>query len=175
MYLEKGLLLFYGNLYYLIWFSVVAPYTQLALALKKNLIYSATVVLDFILSLICWVVFLPSLNIIGIDLGKWIYLLPQAIILRFFINKSHKLGKMSVKNILNLVSLIILSIISFLLIFNFETFLSRIIIFFIVTSIYILLLLCTKVISKTDIRNILNIFNPKKMINYIKSELDFFT
>ncbi len=169
-YFEKGLFFFYGCLLSLLIFPLKNPYSALIIAAGRMKMYATIEILPFVFSLISWIFFIPLFNIVGIELGAWIALIPNIMIFRLYCIKQFNVDKLKKHEFWNVFMLFILIFISFFvssmqipLIFNVLTFL-------IIIGCYLVFLLSVKIIDKKDIRYILDNINLKKMIKYIKEE-----
>ena len=134
------------------------------------LIYIFMEILTFTFSLICWIFFFPLLNIIGIELGRWIALIPNIIIIRIYCAKYFSVDKLCKQEFWNLFIVFILIFISFFVVSMQIPMIFMILIFIIISGSYIVFLFSTRIIQKKDIKYILDNINPKKMIKYIQEE-----
>lgn len=171
-YYQHGLVVFYGSLISLLNFGVFVPYSSLIFADARIKIYIYTVTFAFIFSLICWILFIPSLGIIAINLAGWIYWIPVSVFIRYYCYKYYKIGRMEKKLIFNYLILIIFGISSFFLsVFAYNKPLLLISFTIIIILLYLLILFIFKILTKKDFEFFREIINPKKMINYIKTEI----
>ncbi len=170
IYLEKGLFLYIGYLISLLSFSIIGPYTPLIIASEKFKIYTVTLFISFIFSILSWVFLFPFLGILAINFGTWISAIPQTIFIRYYCFKYFKTGKLKFKNALNLVVIFSMIFVSFsFLSLNFPI-LIRILFCLFILILYLGFLTLTKLLTRNDFKYILNVINPKKMVNYIKEE-----
>ena len=169
-YFEKGLFFFYCYLITMLNFPLIAPYASLIIVTEKVKMYIGFQILPFVFSLISWIFFFPMVNIIGIELGGWIAIIPNLIITRIYCAKHIGVYKLRKQEFWNLIMLFILIFISFIASTMQFPFLFKILIFIIISGSYFLFLFSTKIMKKEDIKYIIDILNPKKMINYIKKE-----
>lgn len=170
-YFEKGLLFFYAYLLILLVYPLKTPYTSLIIATEKLHIYLVMETLLFVLSLISWMLFLPTLNIIGIELGVWIGHIPNIIIARLYCAKHFCVDKLRKQEFWNLGMLLILIFFSFILTSMQIPLILAVLTFIIISGCYLVFLFLTKIMGKKDIKYILDNINPKKMINYIQEEV----
>lgn len=171
IYYEKGLLLFYGSLIYLMYFPLFIPYSTLVFASERMKIYTLIVLFRFVFIFFSWFIFIPIINITGIVIGWWILMIPNTIIIRYYCAKNFNIGYISKTEFIHLILAFFLFFISFIIaIQNLHTFLSVILLLIMVAS-YILYLFKTKILRKKDITLLLDLINPEKMVKYIKNEL----
>jgi len=170
IYLEKGLFLYIGYLISLISFSIIGPYTPLIVASEKFKIYTVTLFISFIFSLTSWFLLIPVLNILAINLGIWISSIVQTIYVRYNCNKYFKVGKMKLNYALNLIFIISMIFIS-IYFFNLNlSFILRTLFSLSLLILYLGFLISTKLLTRDDINYVINVINPKKMLDYIKEE-----
>jgi O-antigen/teichoic acid export membrane protein len=170
VYFENGIILYFGYLISLIGFSILGPYTPLIVASEKFKVYTLNLFIPMFFSIVSWIMFIPIINIVGINLGSWISIIPQAIFIRYYCFKYFKTGKLSKRYLLNLVVITILIFFSFyLLSWNFPFFI-RIIYVLILLGAYLGFLLYTRLLTMEDFRYFKSVINPKEMIDYIKEE-----
>ena len=171
LYLEKGLFLYFGYLISLINFSIIGPYTPLIIASEKFKVYTGTLFISLIFTILSWVFLIPFLDILAINLGTWISTIPQTIFIRYYCFKYFKTGKLKFKNALNLAVISSMIFVSFYLFsLNLSIFI-RIFFCLFILILYLGFLLLTKLLTKNDFRYLLNVINPKEMVNYIKEEI----
>lgn len=171
-YYDNGIVLYFGGLIALFSFGVFVPYSSLIFASGKLKIYIFTHVFLLIFLLISWFLLIPPLGVIAIDLVKWIYWIPNAIVIRYYCVKYFNIGKMEKNNILNYLILLIFMISSFFLSIYIHDELIPIMISIVsFLSLYIIVLFVFKILNKQDLEFFREIFNPKKMFNYIKTEI----
>ena len=171
IYLEKGLFLYFGYLISLISFSIFGPYSPLIIASEKYKIYTVTVFISFIFSLTSWIFLIPILNIHAIKLGTWIAVIPQTIFIRYYCFKYFKIGKLKFKYALNLVVISSMIFVSFYLFSLNFSILIRILFCLLILILYLGFLLLSKLLTRNDFKYIINVINPKKMVSYIKEEI----
>jgi len=169
-YFEKGLSFFYAYLLTLLAFPLMAPYSSLIIATEKMKIYLAMEILSFVFSMIFWIFFLPQLNIIGIMLGGWIALIPNIIIARLYCVKRFDVDKLKKHEFWNLIFLFILILISFIVATKQIPLYFTVLTFLIISGFYLVFLFSTKILTKKDIKYILESISLKKMVNYIQEE-----
>ncbi|KKN17499.1 hypothetical protein LCGC14_0965240 [marine sediment metagenome] len=169
-YFEKGLFFFYGSLLTLLIFPLMIPYSALIIATEKMKMYITVEILFFVFSLISWIFFIPQFNIVGIELGAWIALIPNIIILRLYCIKHFSVDKLKKHEFWNVFMIFILIFFSLFASSKQLPFFFNVLTFLIIIGCYIVFLLFAKIIDKRDIRYILDNINPKKMINYIQEE-----
>ena len=167
---ESGLLLYFGYLISLISFSLTGPYTPLIIASVKFKVYTISLIIPFIFAIISWFFFIPPFNILGINLGVWISIIPQSIFIRYYCFKYFKTGNMHLKYGLNLSVIFVMICVSFF-IFSLQLFIviRAIIILGILLS-YLGFLIFTKLLTKSDYKYLKSVVNPKEMLNYIRNE-----
>ena len=170
IYLEKGLFLYFGYLIILLNFSIVGPYSPLIIATEKYKIYTITLFISLIFSILSWVILIPSLGILAIKLGTWIGFIPVAIIIRYYSFKYFKIGKLKFNNALNLVVIFSMIIVSFYIYSLDFSILIKIFFCLFMLFLYLSFLILTKVLTRNDFKYFINLINPKKMIDYIKEE-----
>ncbi len=171
IYLEKGLFLYFGYLISLISFSIFGPYSPLIIASEKYKVYTLTIFISLIFSILSWVFLISFFDIFAIRFGTWIAGIPQTIVIRYFCFKYFKIGKLRFKNALNLVVISLMIFVSFYLFSLNLTILIRILFCLFILIFYLGFLLLTKLITRNDFKYIINVINPKKMIDYIKEEI----
>ena len=169
-YYENGLYFFYGFLLSLLPFSLIIAYTSLVVGAEKMKTYYLIEAILFLFSLISWLVFIPRFNIIGIELGSWIALIPNILILRIFCVKKFEIGRLGMKESLHYIILFSLFSISFLIAFKQLHLWLLFIFLFIIIGFYLAFLFLSKILTRKDIKYILEVINPKKMIDYVKTE-----
>jgi len=170
IYFENGLLLYFGFLISLISFSLIGPYSPLIVVAEKFKIYTLNLLLTLIFSVMSWILLIPFMGIVAINLGTWFSIIPQTILIRYYCYKYFKTGNLKLKYALNL--LFIFSMISigfFIYSFNLPI-LIRICITLIILVLYLGFLVSTKILTREDTRYILSVIHPKKMFDYIKEE-----
>jgi len=170
IYFENGLILYFGYLISLISFSILGPYTPLLIASEKFKIYTVTLLISFIFSLTSWFLLIPVLNILAINLGTWISGIVQTLYVRYKCNKLFKIGKMKLNSALNLIFTISMIFISIYLFYLNLSFILRTLFSLSLLILYLGFLIYTKLLTKDDIKYIINVINPKKMVDYIKEE-----
>ncbi|KKN50698.1 hypothetical protein LCGC14_0630070 [marine sediment metagenome] len=170
IYLEKGLVLYIGYLISLLSFSIIGPYTPLIIASEKFKIYTVTLFISFVFSLISWIFLFPVLNILAINLGTWISVIVQTIYIRYSCNKHFQIGKMKLKTALNLIFIISMIFISIYFFYLYLSFILRIILSLSLLILYFGFLISTKLLTRDDFNYVINVINPKKMLDYIKEE-----
>ncbi|KKK48437.1 hypothetical protein LCGC14_3145130, partial [marine sediment metagenome] len=171
IYLEKGLFLYFGYLIILLNFSIVGPYSPLIIATEKYKIYTITLFISLIFSILSWVILIPSLGILAIKLGTWIAVIPQTIFIRYYCFKYFKIGKLKFKYALNLVVISSMIFVSFYLFSLNFSILIRILFCLLILILYLGFLLLSKLLTRNDFKYIINVINPKKMVSYIKEEI----
>lgn len=170
IYLEKGLFLYFGYLISLISFSILGPYTPLIIVSEKFKTYTINLFISLIFSIASWILLIPSLNILGITLGSWISVIIQTIYIRSNTNKYFKIGKMKLSSTLNLIVIISMIFISICLFYLNLLFLVRTLLWLSLLILYLGFLISTKLLTRNDIKYIIDVINPKKMLDYIKEE-----
>ncbi len=170
IYLQKGLFLYFGYLISLINFSIIGPYTPLIVASEKYKVYTGTLFISLIFSILSWVFFIPFLDIIAINLGIWISAIPQTIFIRYYCFKYFKTGKLKFKNALNLVVIFSMIFVSFYFFSLNFSILIRILFCLFILILYLGFLILTKLLTRNDFTYFMNVINPKKMFDYIKEE-----
>ena len=170
IYFENGLFLYFGYLISLISFSIIGPYTPLIVVLEKFKVYTFNLFISLIFSILSWIFLIPILNLLAINLGIWISIIPQTIFIRYYCFKYFKTGKLKLNNALNLVVIFSMIIVSFYFFsLNLSLFL-RIFISLFILILYLVFLLLTKILTRDDFTYFMNVINPKKMLDYIKEE-----
>lgn len=170
IYYEQGLYFFYGCLLFIMRFALLDPYSSVLIAENQLKFFTFSKILKFVLSLISWILFIPYFSIIGIELGNWIFLIPNIIIIRIYSHKKNGIGNPDAKELMHYSVLVILFIICFFIAsLNLEVLLSGLVLLIII-GLYLIFLLAAKLITRKDIDYIFDIINPKKMINYIRDE-----
>ncbi|MHA2287927.1 MAG: lipopolysaccharide biosynthesis protein [Promethearchaeota archaeon] len=170
VYFENGMILYFGYLVSLISFSILGPYTPLIVASEKFKVYTFNLLISLIFAISSWILFIPLLNIVGINLGTWISVIPQTVFIRYYCFKYFKTGKLSRKSVWNLVVIIAMIFFSFYIFsLNFQFFI-RIIFSVIILVSYLGFLLYTKLLTREDFKYFMSVINPKEMIEYIKKE-----
>jgi len=170
IYLEKGLFLYIGYLISLLSFSILGPYTPLIIASEKFKIYTMTLFINFIFSLTSWIFLLPVLNILAINLGSWISVIVQTLYIRYKCYKYFKIGKMKLNTALNLIFIISMIFISIYFFYLNLSFILRTLFSLSLLILYLGFLISTKLLTKDDFNYVINVINPKKMVDYIKEE-----
>ena len=170
IYFEKGLFLYFGYLISLIGFSIFGPYSPLLIASEKYKVYTGTLFISLIFSILSWVFLIPFLGILAINLGTWISIIPQTIFIRYYCFKYFKTGKLKLNNALNLVVIFSLIFVSFYFFSLNFSFLLRIFISLFILILYLGFLISTKILTRDDLTYFINVINPKKMLDYIKEE-----
>jgi len=169
-YYEKGMYFFYGYLLSLLPFSFMIAYNSLIVSAEKMKMYYLTETISFIFSLISWFVLIPLLNIVGIEIGSWIALIPNIIIMRIYSSKQFNIGNLYKKEILHFIVLFILFSISLFLSFKHVSSWILVVSYILVVAIYSLFLYLFKILRKSDIKYIFEVINIKKMVNYVRTE-----
>ena len=170
IYLEKGLFLYFGYLISLIGYTIIGPYTPLIIASNKFKVYTCTVFIGLIFSILSWVFLIPFLGILAINLGLWSSIIPQTIFIRYYCFKFFKTGKLKFRNALNLVVIFSMIIVSFYFFSLNFSILIRILFCLFILILYLGFLILTKLLTRTDFKYVINVINPKKMFDYIKKE-----
>jgi O-antigen/teichoic acid export membrane protein len=172
IYYEKGLILYYFFLFALMEFPLFFSYTPLVLAGEKFKIYTKIKFFEFLFSIICWIFLIPKLGIIAIVFARLIFIIPNSIIFRNFCQKEFGIGKPSRQEKINLLILVIFIFCGYLVsLFHFNLLIS-IFFFLIIIGLYFGFLSINKIMKKEDIIYILDLLNPSKMKDYIKSEFN---
>ncbi|MHA1491132.1 MAG: lipopolysaccharide biosynthesis protein [Promethearchaeota archaeon] len=170
IYYEQGLYFFYGCLLFIMRFALLDPYSSVLIASNQLKLFTFLKTLNFVLALVFWILSIPYFSIIGIELGNWVFLIPNIIIIRIYSHKKNGVGNVDIKEIMHYSVLVILFVICFFIAsLNLGVLLSGLILLIII-GLYIIFLFTTKLFSRKDIDYILDIINPKKMINYIRDE-----
>jgi len=170
IYYEQGLYFFYGCLLFIMRFALLDPYSSVLIASNQLKLFTFLKSLKFVSALVSWILFIPYFNIIGIELGNWIFLIPNIIIIRIYSHKKNSIGDVDIKEIMHYSVLVILFIICFFIAsFNLDVLLSGLILLMII-GLYIIFLFKAKIFTRKDIDYIIDIINPKKMITYIRDE-----
>ena len=170
IYFENGLFLYFGFLISLISFSLIGPYTPLIVVLEKFKVYTINLFISLIFSITTWIFLIPFLNILAINLGSWISIIPQTIFIRYYCFKYFKTGKLKLNNALNLVVIFSMIIVSFYFFSLNLSLLLRIFITLIILISYLGFLIYRKILTRNDYTYFMNVINPKKMVDYIKEE-----
>ena len=169
-YFEKGLFFFYFYLLTLLNIPLIAPHSSLIIATEKMKMYLAMQILPFVFSWISWIFLLPQFNIIGIELGGWIAIIPNIIITRIYCTKHFGIDKLRKQEFWNLFMLFVLIFISFIVASKQIPLIFTVLAYIIITGCYLIFLFSAKIMHKKDIKYILDNINPKKMISYIQEE-----
>ena len=170
IYFDNGLFLYFGYLISLISFSTLGPYTPLIVVLEKFKVYTINLFIGLIFSITSWIFLIPFLNILAINIGTWISIIPQTIFIRYYCFKYFKTGKLKLNNALNLVVILSMIFVSFYVFSLNLSLLLRIFISLFILILYLGFLLSTKILTRDDITYFMNVINPKKMLDYIKEE-----
>lgn len=170
IYLEKGLFLYFGYLISLISFSILGPYTPLIIASEKFKVYTFNLFFSLIFSIASWILLIPFLNILAINLGAWISVLVQTIYIRYNCYKHFKIGKMKLNTALNLIFIIFMIFMSFYFFYLNLSFILRTLLSLSLLILYLVFLISTKLLTRDDFNYIINVINPKKMLDYVKEE-----
>jgi len=170
IYFENGLFLYFGYLISLLNFSLYGPYSPLIIASEKFKVYTFSLIISFTFSIASWSFLIPVFNILGITLGMWISMIPNAIFIRYYCYKYFKIGKMNVKTAFNLSIIISMIFISIYFYYSDLSLLLRILFSLSLLILYLGFLISTKLLTKDDLNYVINVINPKKMIDYIKEE-----
>ena len=109
-------------------------------------------------------------NILAINIGTWISIIPQTIFIRYYCFKYFITGKLKLNNALNLVVILSMIFVSFYVFSLNLSLLLRIFISLFILILYLGVLLSTKILTRDDITYFMNVINPKKMLDYIKEE-----
>lgn len=171
IYYEKGLILFYGNLLYIISYPLCSAYISLLYASVRIKIYAWVSVSRFFFVAISWFIFIPIFNIIGIIIGWWFFKIPETIIIRIYCQKNFNVGKITKSESLHLIVISFLIFICFIVISKDLSLIYLGIIVSILLISYLLYLFGFKILGKNDINIIRDIINTKEVIKYIKDEL----
>jgi O-antigen/teichoic acid export membrane protein len=170
-YYLNGINVFYGSIVFMVGSAIFGPYSALIFVSGKLKIYLLYNLVTIILVVICWYFLIPTLNIFAIDLGRWIALIPNLIIVRGYCYKKFKLGGFQLKNVITFSFTLIFSIIGYILSLYLENNVFPIIISTgILLGIYICLLYISKVITNKDIRFLIATINPKIFLKQFKDE-----
>jgi len=170
IYFENGLFLYFGFLISLISISLIGPYTPLIVVLEKFKVYTFNLFISLIFSITSWIFLIPFLNILAINLGTWISIIPQTIFIRYYCFKYFKTGKLKLNNALNLVVIFSMIFVSFYVFSLNLSLLLRIFISSFILILYLGFLIYTKILTRDDLTYFMNVINPKKMLDYIKEE-----
>ena len=170
IYYDTGIYLFFGFLFALLNIPLSGAYPSLLVALGKLKFYTFIEAFIFIFSILSWIFLIPTLNIIGIEFGIWFSIIPISIITRIYCNKKINIGKMEKRQLLHYFILILILIVTYIIIIKQIALIYSIILFFIIVSIYIFMLFVFKILNRKDIKYLLDVINPGKMINYVRDE-----
>ncbi|MCF2141392.1 MAG: oligosaccharide flippase family protein [Candidatus Lokiarchaeota archaeon] len=171
IYYEKGLLLYYGYLLGLMVIPLQGSYSPLLFISEKLKFFTLLSIINFLFSIISWIIFIPSLDILGINLGSWIFFLPNIILIRIYCIKKLKLGYFQKEELSHLLILVLLFISCFIIVKYEIKFFFLVLLTFSIFILYAIFLFKKKILSKADISYIKDMINPKKMIEYIGSEI----
>ncbi|MCP6719122.1 MAG: oligosaccharide flippase family protein [Patescibacteria group bacterium] len=170
IYYEQGLYFYYGCLLFTMRFALLDPYSSVLIASNQLKLFTFLKTLNFVSALVSWIFFIPIFGIIGIELGNWIFLIPNIIIIRIYSHKKNGIGNIDIKELMHYsVSVILFIICFFITSLNLGLLLSGLILLIIV-GLYVMFLFKAKLFTRKDIEYIFDIINPKKMINYIRDE-----
>lgn len=171
IYHQQGLYFYYGFLLYLLPFSLYVPYSNFIISANKMKAYYLIEGILLLFSLVSWFVFIPLFDIIGIEVGGWIAILLNLLILRIYCTKKFEIGKLRLKESIHYIVLLLLFVLSFFLAFKQLQLWVLIVVFISIISGYVLYLFLAKILTKKDMKYILDVVNPKKMADYIKTEI----
>jgi len=173
IYYEKGLFLYFGFMIAIMDLSIFKPYRLLLMAnddLSMILLLNS---IRFILSIVSWYLLIPLIGINAMELGSWLYIIFFTIIVRIYCKEKIGIGEIPLKQLLNLVFLMfffMLNIYIALFMPNINL-IIRIMTYFLISLVYIFLLIITKIVTKSDLVFLIDILNLKKMYNYIVKDI----